>query len=61
VSVVIENYPIFDLQSATTVNVRVNSPITTTVYDAQVINLDDGSADEDITYSIEGTNVCIAL
>ncbi len=55
--IVIDNTnPIFDLQSATTVNVRVNSPITTTVYDAQVTNLHDGIADEDITYSIEGTN-----
>ncbi len=55
--IVIDNTnPIFDLQSATTVNVRVNSPITTTVYDAQVTNLHDGTADEDITYSIEGTN-----
>ena len=55
--IVIDNTnPIFDLQSATTVNARVNSPITTTVYDAQVTNLHDGIADEDITYSIEGTN-----
>ncbi len=55
--IVIDNTnPIFDLQSATTVNVRANSPITTTVYDAQVTNLHDGTADEDITYSIEGTN-----
>jgi hypothetical protein len=37
--IVIDNTnPIFDLQSATTVNARVNSPITTTVYDAQVKN-----------------------
>jgi hypothetical protein len=31
------------LQPATTVNVRVNSPIATTVYDAQVTNLHDGT------------------
>jgi hypothetical protein len=55
--IVVDNTnPIFDLQPATTVNVRANSPITTTVYDAQVTNLHDGTADEDITYSIEGTN-----
>jgi hypothetical protein len=33
--IVVDNTnPIFDLQPATTVNVRVNSPIATTVYDA---------------------------
>ena len=37
--IVVDNTdPPFDLQS-TTVNVRVNTPITTTVYDAQVTNL----------------------
>jgi hypothetical protein len=34
----------------------VNAPIATTVYDAQVTNLNDGTVDEGITYSIEGTN-----
>jgi hypothetical protein len=34
----------------------VITPLLTTVYDAQVTNLHDGIADEDITYSIEGTN-----
>jgi hypothetical protein len=43
------------LQS-TTVNVRVNTPITTTVYDAQVTNLNGGNADEGISYRIKGTN-----
>jgi hypothetical protein len=33
-----------------------NTPITTTVYDAQVTNLNGGTADEGITYSIKGTN-----
>jgi hypothetical protein len=35
----------FDLQS-TTVNVHVNAPITTTVYDARVTNLNGGNADK---------------
>ncbi len=47
--------PIFDLQP-TTVDIRVNAPIATTVYDAQVTNLSSGNADEGITYSIKGTN-----
>jgi hypothetical protein len=47
--------PTFDSQP-TIVDAYVNDPITTTVYDAQVTNLHDGIADEDITYSIEGTN-----
>jgi hypothetical protein len=47
---------LFDLQSATTVNVHVNAPIATTVYDAQVTNLNGGNADEGITYSIKGIN-----
>jgi hypothetical protein len=38
------------------VNIRVNTPITTTVYDAQVTNLNGGNADEGITYKIKGTN-----
>ena len=55
--IVIDNTnPIFDLQSATTVNVRANSPITTTVYDAQVTNLNGDTADEGITYRIKGAN-----
>jgi hypothetical protein len=32
------------------------TPITTTVYDAQVTNLNGGTADEGITYSIKGIN-----
>jgi hypothetical protein len=47
--------PIFDSQP-TTVDTRVNAPIATTVYDAQVTNLSSGNADEGITYSIKGTN-----
>ncbi|CAC9963186.1 hypothetical protein [uncultured Gammaproteobacteria bacterium] len=47
--------PIFDLQP-TMVNININAPITTTVYDAQTTNLDGGTADEDITYKIKGTN-----
>jgi hypothetical protein len=47
--------PIFDLQP-TMVNTNINAPITTTVYDAQTTNLDGGTADEDITYKIKGTN-----
>jgi hypothetical protein len=38
------------------VNTNINAPITTTVYDAQTTNLDGGTADEDITYKIKGTN-----
>ena len=54
--IVVDNTdPTFDLQS-TTVNVRVNTPITTTVYDAQVTNLNGGNADEGISYRIKGTN-----
>jgi hypothetical protein len=34
----------------------LNLPITTTVYDAQVTNLNGGTADEGIAYSIKGTN-----
>ncbi|CAC9606802.1 hypothetical protein [uncultured Gammaproteobacteria bacterium] len=47
--------PIFDLQP-TMVNTNINAPITTIVYDAQTTNLDGGTADEDITYKIKGTN-----
>ncbi len=47
--------PIFDLQP-TTVNILVNAPIATTVYDAQATNLNGGNADEGVTYSIKGTN-----
>ncbi len=47
--------PMFNLQP-TEVNVNVNAPITTTVYDAQATNLNGGNADEGITYSIKGTN-----
>ncbi len=47
--------PIFDSQP-TTIDTYINTPITTTVYDAQVTNLNGGNADEDITYSIKGTN-----
>jgi hypothetical protein len=48
--------PIFDLQP-TTVNILVNAPIATTVYDAHATNLNGGNADEVVTYSIKGTNV----
>jgi hypothetical protein len=41
--------PIFD-QQPTTVITYVNAPITTTVYDAQVTNLNGDTADEGITY-----------
>jgi hypothetical protein len=34
----------------------VNTPITTTVYDAQATNLNGGNADEGITYRIKGAN-----
>jgi hypothetical protein len=34
----------------TAINVDVNTPITTTVYDAQATNLNGGNADEGITY-----------
>jgi hypothetical protein len=34
---------------ASTVNVNANAPITTTVYDAQVTNLNGGIVDEGIT------------
>ena len=55
--IVVDNTdPTFDLQPATTVNIRVNTPITTTVYDAQVTNLNGGNADEGITYKIKGAN-----
>jgi hypothetical protein len=36
--------------------VSINAPTTTTVYDAQATNLDGGTIDEGITYSIKGTN-----
>ena len=48
--------PIFDQQQPITANISPNTPITTTVYDAQVTNLNGGTADEGITYSIKGTN-----
>jgi hypothetical protein len=47
--------PIFERQS-TAVNANINTPITTTVYDAQATNLSGGTVDEDITYRIKGTN-----
>ena len=47
--------PIFD-QQPTTVITYVNAPITTTVYDAQVTNLNGGIVDEGITYRIKGTD-----
>jgi hypothetical protein len=47
--------PIFD-QQPTTVITYVNAPITTTVYDAQVTNLNGDTADEGITYRIKGAN-----
>ena len=55
--IVVDNTgPIFERQS-TAVNVNVNAPITTTVYDAQATNLSGGgTVDEDITYHIKGTN-----
>ncbi len=54
--IVVDNTgPMFNLQP-TEVNVNVNAPITTTVYDAQATNLNGGNADEGITYSIKGTN-----
>jgi hypothetical protein len=48
--------PILDQQQPITANISPNTPITTTVYDAQVTNLNGGTVDEGITYSIEGTN-----
>ena len=55
--IVVDNTgPIFD-QQPTAINVDVNTPITTTVYDAQATNLNGGNADEGITYRIKGTNV----
>ncbi|CAB5505862.1 hypothetical protein THERMOT_2233, partial [Bathymodiolus thermophilus thioautotrophic gill symbiont] len=39
-----------------TVNVRINSAVTTTIYDARVVNHTGGNADEGITYSIKGAN-----
>jgi hypothetical protein len=54
--IVVDNAnPIFNLQP-TAINVDVDTPITTTVYDAQATNLNGGNADEGITYSIKGTN-----
>ncbi|CAC9967407.1 hypothetical protein [uncultured Gammaproteobacteria bacterium] len=54
--IVVDNTgPIFDSQP-TTVNVNANAPITTTVYDAQVTNLNGGIVDEGITYRIKGTD-----
>ncbi|CAC9562594.1 hypothetical protein formerly called flagellar hook-length control protein FliK [uncultured Gammaproteobacteria bacterium] len=54
--IVVDNTdPIFNLQP-TEINVDVDTPITTTVYDAQATNLNGGNADEGITYSIKGTN-----
>jgi hypothetical protein len=47
--------PIFDSQP-TTIDTHINTPITTTVYDAQATNLNGGNADEGITYKIKGTN-----
>jgi hypothetical protein len=40
----------------TAINIDDNTPITTTVYDAQATNHNGGNADEGITYSIKGTN-----
>jgi hypothetical protein len=55
--IVVDNTdPTFDLQP-TEINADVNTPITTTVYDAQATNLNGGNADEGVTYSIKGTNV----
>ncbi|CAC9549109.1 hypothetical protein [uncultured Gammaproteobacteria bacterium] len=54
--IVVDNTdPIFNLQP-TAINVDVDTPITTTVYDAQATNLNGGNADEGITYRIKGTN-----
>ncbi|AYQ56080.1 Integrins alpha chain [Bathymodiolus thermophilus thioautotrophic gill symbiont] len=44
--------PAFD-SSPTTINIVVNTPITTTIYDAQATNLRGGNADDGITYSIK--------
>jgi hypothetical protein len=44
------------LQS-TKIKVDVNTPITTTVYDAQATNLNGGNADEGISYRIKGKNI----
>ncbi|CAB5500459.1 hypothetical protein THERMOT_1238 [Bathymodiolus thermophilus thioautotrophic gill symbiont] len=46
--------PIFD-QQPTAINTDINTPITTTIYDAQATD-QNGNADEGITYSIKGTN-----
>ncbi|CAB5500312.1 beta strand repeat-containing protein, partial [Bathymodiolus thermophilus thioautotrophic gill symbiont] len=40
----------------TTVNVAMNTDITTTVYDAQASNLNGGNADDGITYSIKNAS-----
>jgi hypothetical protein len=54
--IVVDNTdPIFNLQP-TAINVDVDTPITTTVYDAQATNLNGGNADEGITYRIKGAN-----
>ncbi|SGZ73104.1 Alkaline phosphatase [Bathymodiolus thermophilus thioautotrophic gill symbiont] len=47
--------PLF-LNTDNTVSVEINSTVTTTVYDAQVVNHTGGNADEGITYSIKGAN-----
>jgi hypothetical protein len=54
--IVVDNTdPTFDSQP-TIVDAYVNDPITTTVYDAQVTNLNGGTVDEGISYRIKGTN-----
>ena len=54
--IVVDNTdPIFE-QQPSTINTNINAPTTTTVYDAQATNLDGGTIDEGITYSIKGTN-----
>ena len=47
--------PLF-FSTGNVVNVRTNSAVTTTIYDARVVNHTGGNVDEGITYSIKGAN-----
>jgi hypothetical protein len=47
--------PIFE-KPITAIDANINASITTTIYDAQATNLNNGNVDEGITYSIKGTN-----
>jgi hypothetical protein len=48
--------PLIEYCQVAPTSADVNTPITTTVYDAQATNLNGGNADEGITYKIKGTN-----